>query len=69
MTQTLGAYLDSVLWIVFGLMGLFLTPSLMRNSPRAAQNAKYLTMVRICGALLLVVGLLRLASKLFGWGF
>jgi hypothetical protein len=28
----------------------------------------YIPMVRIVGAVVLIVGLVRLASKLFGWG-
>jgi cytochrome b561 len=68
MTQSLGAYLDAVLWIFFGAVILFVAPAMMRKSPRAEQNAKYVPMVRICGILLLLLGLVRLASKMFGWG-
>jgi hypothetical protein len=43
-------------------------PVMMRKSPQAEQNAKFLPMVRICGILLLVLGLVRLAGKVLRWG-
>jgi hypothetical protein len=68
MNQNIGAYLDALLWIGFGIVALFVAPGLIRKSPRGEQNAKHIAMLKICGIILLLVGCVRVASKLFGWG-
>ena len=68
MNQAIGAYLDCILFIVFGGFALIFAPAAMRKGERGEKNAKHIRIVKIAGAVALVVGLLRLASKLFGWG-
>jgi hypothetical protein len=68
MNQAIGAYLDCFLFIVFGGSALIFAPAAMRKGGKGQQNAKYIQIVKIAGAVALVVGLVKLASKLFGWG-
>ena len=68
MNQAVGAYLDCFLFIVFGSYALILASAAMRKGGRGEQNAKYIPVVKIAGAVVLFFGLLGLASKLFGWG-
>jgi hypothetical protein len=68
MNQTIGAYLDCLLWIVFGVLGLMFAPAYMRKHGKGDRIEKNIKMVKIGGGLILAVGLIRLASRFFGWG-
>jgi hypothetical protein len=63
MNQNVGAYLDCFLSIVIGFGLLFFAPVIMRKGGKT----KYIKMVKIAAVVILVIGLIRLAGKLFGW--
>ena len=68
MNQTIGAYLDCILLIFFGVFGLFFTRLAMPKTGKGEENEKRAKVLKIGGAVLLLIGLVKLASKLLGWG-